>query len=286
MLIGAKLDLGFHDNESYRRLFGHENIFELFAKLGVRALETAVGPETDFAALSDHTHLCAAAGYRVSFHPYTELTPFNPAYFTHANGRGRHFHTRVFLAAEEAAERQGRPAIVNIHGAAAPLGGDRAALLDESIRFFTWAREWCTENAPHVIPVSELQFQPFAGETVQRVGDRYGELMEIVTRAEVGACLDIGHAFMNAERFGYPVDPPADLLQKIVHIHCHDAREIDHFPLVFERVPWRRLLSSAVEAGFDGSVILEVPPENFLKAGGLDTLVQSIEKLKAFAVGK
>ena len=285
MLIGVKLDIGFHENDSYRRLFGHENVFELFTRMGIRAVETAVGPETDFAALSEHTHLCAAAGYRVSFHPYTELTPFNPAYFTRANGRGRHFHTRVFLAAEEAAERQGCPAIVNIHGAAAPLGEDRAVLLDESIRFFTWAREWCLENAPRVTPVAELQFQPFADETVHRIGDRYDELMEIVTRAEVGACLDFGHAFMNAERFGRPLAPQAEFLEKIVHIHCHDARDIDHYPLVFDRVPWRRLLSSVIEVGFDGTVILEVPPENFLKAGGLDALARSIEKLNAFAAG-
>jgi sugar phosphate isomerase/epimerase len=283
MVIGVKLDIGFRENESCRRLFGTDDPLEFLSNLGVRAVETAVGVETNFEALGEYTRQCAAAGLRVSLHPYSELTPFNPANFGRRDGRCRCFHTRVFLAAEEAAERQGRETMVNIHGAAEATGGERARLLDESIRFFTWAREWCAENAPHVAVVSELQFRPFAHETIQRIGDGYEELMRLVTRAEIGACLDTGHAFMNTERFGDPVEPPEELLKKIVHVHCHDVREIDHYPLVFDKVPWQQLLSSAVAGGFDGAVILEVPPEHYLRAGGLDTLVRSIEKLKDFA---
>ena len=187
------------------------------------------------------------------------------------------------MAAEDAAVRQRRPAIVNIHGAGAEVGRSRRALVDESIRFFRWSREWCAENAPHVILVAELQFRPNSDETIQRIGDSYEELLEIATRAGVGICLDLGHAYMNHSRFGLPLDPPKDLLSRVAHCHCHDAHEIDHRPLVHDRVPCERMLAAVADCGFDGTVVLEVPPGNFLEAGGIETLIQSIEKLKTFS---
>ena len=283
MTIGVKLDIGFKNSESYRKLFGGRNVLALVSELGVRAVETAVDLGTDFSALARHIHLCAKAGFRVSLHPYTEGTVCNPAHFSKPDPHCRQFHTRVFMAAEEAAVRQGRRAVVNIHGAAATNGASRRALVDESIRFFNWSREWCAENAPQVTVVAELQFRPHAGEAIQRIGDNYEELIEITRRAGVDACLDLGHAYMNASRFGVPLEPPTELLKRIVHVHCHDADEIDHRPLVHDRVPCERLLLAAIEHGFDGTVVLEVPPEVYVESGGFDTLVQSIEKLKAIA---
>jgi sugar phosphate isomerase/epimerase len=91
---------------------------------------------------------------------------------------------------------------------------------------------------------------------------------------------------MNAERFGLRLDPPDELWPRIVHIHCHDVNEIDHHPLVFDRVPWESMLARALDRGFDGTVVLEVPPENFLAAGGLSALVQSVDKIKAVSAAR
>ena len=283
MDIGIKLDIGFSGDESCRRLFGTQNALSLLWNLGFRAVETAIDTKTDFQAVAEYIRLCTGAGFHVSLHPYTERAPGNPAYFSRDGGRCRQFHAKVFSAAEEAAERQGGNVTVNVHGATAPKEEDRDVLLIETIRFFRWAREWCVENAPHVTTVVELQFRPNPDETIQRIGDGYGELLEIVKRAEVDACWDFGHAYMNAKRFDLPLEPPTELLPRIAHIHCHDVNDSDHNPLVFGRVPWDRLLTSAVECGFDRAVILEVPPENFLRAGGLETLTQSVNKIAAFA---
>ena len=283
MTIGVKLDIGFNHNDSYRSLFGTRDVLGLLTGLGVRAVETAVDLETDLAALAEHINICSKAGLRVSLHPYTEGTLCNPAYFSKHDRHCRQFHTRVFMAAEDAAVRQHRPAIVNIHGAAAEAGESRRALVDESIRFFKWGREWCAENAPHVTLVAELQFRPFPGESIQRIGDNYEELLEIATGADVGVCLDLGHAYMNALRFHVPLDPPVEILRRVAHVHCHDAGEIDHRPLVHDRVPCERVLAAAADCGFDGTVVLEVPAASFLEAGGIETLVQSIEKLKTFS---
>jgi hypothetical protein len=61
------------------------------------------------------------------------------------------------------------------------------------------------------------------------------------------------------------------------------VNEIDHHPLIYGRVPWDRLLAQVLEHGFDKAVIIEVPPENFLRAGGLESLTQSVDKLAVFA---
>jgi hypothetical protein len=82
--------------------------------------------------------------------------------------------------------RQHVPAIVNVHAAAAPAGHPRRDLLEQSVRFFQWAREWCEKNAPDVRPVSELQIAPDAGEPVQPIADNYAELLEIAACSEVG----------------------------------------------------------------------------------------------------
>jgi len=283
MTIGVKLDIGFKNSDSCHKLFGHRNALSLITKLGVRAVETAVDLKTDFSSLAEHIRLCTSEGVRMSLHPYTEGTVCNPGHFSKLDPYCRQFHTRVFVAAEDAAVRQGATAVVNIHGAAGPNGADRRPLVEESVRFFSWSREWCAENAPRVKVVAELQFRPHANEAIQRIGDNYEELIEITERAKVDACLDLGHAYMNAARFGVPLEPPVELLKRIAHVHCHDADEIDHRPLIHDRVPCERVLLEAVEHGFDGTVVLEVPPKTYVEAGGFDTLVQSIQKLKAIS---
>lgn len=283
MDIGIKLDIGFSANELVRRLFEGRDPLQVLWEQGFRAVETAIDPNTNFAALSAYTEQCNEAGFHVSLHPYSERTPYNPVHFGVNDVPCRRFHAQVFLAAEDAARRENREVVVNVHGAAGAVDDDRTSLLMRSIRFFRWAREWCLENAPMAKPVVELQFRPYPYETIQRIGDEYDEIAEIARGSEVGICWDFGHAYMNARRFDAPLEPAEDLLKTVRHIHCHDVNGNDHFPLVSDRVPWERMLSLAIRSGFDGTVVLEVPPENFLTAGGVDTLIRSVEKIKTAA---
>ncbi|MEJ2720181.1 MAG: hypothetical protein P8181_03445, partial [bacterium] len=81
MRIGIKLDLGFSVDVVWRQLFGPRDILGHLAELGVTAVETAVGPETDEHDLREHARRCRDAGLLLSLHPYTEGTSFNPAFF-------------------------------------------------------------------------------------------------------------------------------------------------------------------------------------------------------------
>jgi sugar phosphate isomerase/epimerase len=283
MRIGMKVEIGFTEQESWRILAGGRDVLALLRGLGVSAVETPVGADTDGSALAHHLRLCEAAGLVASLHPYSEGTRANPAYFEPdvANNCVA-LHTGFLAVAAEATSRQHVPAIVNVHAAAAPVGHPRRDLLEQSVRFFQWAREWCEKNAPDVRPVSELQIAPDAGEPIQRIADNYAELLKIAVRSEVGVCWDFGHAFLNSRRFGTELDPPAELLGRILHVHCHDVDVSDHRPLICGNVPWQRFLGRLIDAGFDGTVVLELLPDAFLAMGGLVALERSISALVSF----
>jgi len=280
MRVGIKLDIGFSESDVYRELYGDRDILAFLTELGVEAAETPIGPATSGHSLIDHVRRCCAAGLRVSLHPYTERKPSNPAHFSMDEGNPcREVHERFFMLAAETARLQNAETIVNIHPAAEVKEDDRRHLVDQSVRFFTWARTWCSARAPDVLPLAELQIRPNPDEPIQRIGDAYTELIEIGGRSGVDASWDFGHAYMNARRFGDPLDPPAELAKRIVHVHCHDADQDDHQPLIFGNVPWQRFLTDVAAAGFNGTVILEVPSRHFRSAGGLDTLIRSFQVL-------
>ena len=280
MDIGLKLDIGFTDNDACRRLYGDRDVLPYLSSLGVTALETAVGPETDPQAIKTHIDQCTAAGMTMSFHPYSEGTIFNAACFSPAaDNPCRILHRRFLVAASLAAHMQGAPAIVNIHAAAGPTGADRRGLLDRSVAFFLWARDWCASQAPQVTVTTELQFRPHTEEPILRIADNWDELLEIVERCAIGACWDFGHSYKNAKRFDLPQYPPEALLEHVAHVHCHDACGRDHQPLVHDNVPWRDFIRLLVEHGFDGRIILEVPAWDFLQTGGIRSLADSLRVL-------
>jgi sugar phosphate isomerase/epimerase len=282
MLIGLKLDVGFSQDQTCRQLYGDREILPFLKELGFDAVETPVGPETQPQVLRDHIARCVEAGLRVSLHPYSEGSIFNPLYFApEADNPCRALHERFLSLAGEATRLQQGPTIVNIHAAAGADTDPRRHMIDQSVAFFTWAGQWCRQNAPDVGVTVELQISPNADEPRQRIGDTYEELLEIAERSGVGVCWDFGHAYWNTYRYEWPLYPPGALLKYIVHVHCHDVYGgEDHQPLVYGAVPWRDFLTLLKKNRFDGRVILEVPPTEFLKAGGLPSLIDSAHVLQ------
>jgi len=283
MLIGLKFDVGFSRDEVYRQLYGDREILPFLRELGVEVVETPVGPETETPELQDHIARCVDAGLKVTLHPYSEGSVFNPAFFSpEQENPCRSLHERFFLLAAEAARRQQLPTVVNIHAAAGTSADPRRHLLDRSIAFFLWARDWCRRNVPEVAVAVELQISPSADEPRQRIGDRYEELLEVSIASDAMACWDFGHAYWNARRYGRPLYPPQALILRIGHVHCHDVHGDDHQPLIYNAVPWRDFLKLLICNHFDGRIILEVPPSEFLRAGGIHTLTTSLQSLRTW----
>jgi len=286
MLTGLKLDIGFSQEDLYRRLYGSREVLPFLRELGFDAVETPVGPETDSQRLRDHIARCTDAGLKTSLHPYSETTVFNPLHFSpDADNPCRRMHERFFAIAAEAARMQQCPTVVNLHGAAGASDDDRKHLLRQSIAFFTWAGQWCRDRTPEVNVTVELQMSPSPGEPRQRIGDTYAELLDVAMQSDVPVCWDFGHAFWNTRLYGWPITPPEPLLRRIIHVHCHDASTEDHQPLVHGNVPWRDFIKLLRSHGFDGRVILEVPPDQFLRAGGLQSLLDSARALRTFLMG-
>lgn len=283
MLIGLKLDIGFAQHATYRHLYGDRDILPFLRRLGVELVETPVGPKTQPDVFRTHVARCVDAGLQLTMHPYSEGSIFNLAYFTDRQDNPcRLLHERFLTLAAETADRQHAPTLVNIHGAAGTAAESRAHLIDRSIAFFTWARQWCRRNAPRVCVTAELQIRPDPDEPRQRIGDRYDELLEISTRSDVPICWDFGHGYWNARNYGDPLEPPEAVLRRIAHVHCHDVKKDDHQPLVYDVVPWRRFLQRLIEHAFDERIILEVPPDAFLDAGGIHSLTASLQALRAW----
>jgi sugar phosphate isomerase/epimerase len=281
MLIGLKLDIGFCENEEYRRLYGGRDVLAYLRGLGVEAVETPVGPETDLSQLREHIGRCVGGGMKVSLHPYSEATQCNPAFFS-ADGASpcRDMHERFLAVAAEITRLQDCPTIVNVHSAAGTTADSRQQLVDQSVAFFAWAGDWCRRHAPDVVVTAELQISPSQREVRVRIGDNYDELLAVVRRSGVKACWDFGHAWRNAYRYGGDLYPPADLVKQIAHVHCHDADGDDHQPLIHGTVPWGDFLRLLADNGYDGRIILEVPPAEFLRAGGLETLAASVSAVR------
>jgi sugar phosphate isomerase/epimerase len=83
----------------------------------------------------------------------------------------------------------------------------------------------------------------------------------------------------------YLTDPVKDIepewLSRLIHIHVHDvdASGIDHFPLIYNRVPYTDWLSKANKAGFTGIATLEIKGGNLAGWSGediQDALIHSI----------
>lgn len=278
-----KLDADFDRDARYRELYGTADVPSRLRDLGVEAVEIPLGTESDHDHIVRQARRCRAAGLRVSFHPYSEGSPANPAHFGGASSEPAALHARLLAMAAAVAAEQGET-VVNIHPAAvADDGGSRQARVDRSVRFFSWAQQWCGEHARQVRPVAELQIAPDAAEQIIRIGDTPSELAEVVTRSGVGACWDVGHAVINHRRFGTAADPPAGLLDRIAHVHCHDVDEADHRPPRHGDAPWRRFLERLAATGYAGTVVIEVTPPAFLAAGGIGAVEEALDAVRAAA---
>ena len=149
MLIGLKLDIGFAQDEVCRQLYGERDILVFLKELGFDGVETPVGPETQPDELREHIARCVGAGLKVSLHPYSEGSIFNPLYFApDENNPCRQLHERFLSLAAEAARLQQYPTIVNIHGAAGTDKDPRPYLVEQSIAFFTWAGPMVPRERP------------------------------------------------------------------------------------------------------------------------------------------
>jgi sugar phosphate isomerase/epimerase len=283
MRIGMKLDADFDRRQPYRDLYGTTDVPVRLRELGITAVEIPLGLETDLDHVARQARRCQQEGLHVSFHPYSERHPANPAHFAGPSSEPATVHARFLALAATVAADQGET-VVNIHPAAIRgAGWSRSTLVDRSVACFEWARGWCDVHTGDVRPVAELQVAPFGDEPIIRTGDDPAELTEVVTRSGVGVCWDVGHAVWNHRRNATRLEPDDALLARIAHVHCHDVGHVDHLAPRHGDAPWQRFLSRLAATGYERTVIIEVVPSTFLQAGGLPAVEEAVAAVRSAA---
>jgi sugar phosphate isomerase/epimerase len=245
---------------------------------GMSVLEFTLHPNTDeWQAMQALAGECVDAGYRCHFHaPYQE--PFNLAGFaTTRRSAIQKMYAPALALAERLAEQQRFDAALVIHGAHAVAA--RAALRQDTEAFI----EWVLAETPHARPMLEIlnHKPPFT-----RTGESRAEVLDIVRALNdprLGVCWDLGHDYL----LGYTELPTEGFLRAVRHVHIHDinaARE-DHFPLIFDNVPWQADLRALRGVAFDGAIVLEINGYRAARVERLrERLAESFAKMSEIVV--
>ena len=81
-------------------------------------------------------------------------------------------------------------------------------------------------------------------------------ILDGINSAEVGACLDTGHAFLSGDLENLVRKLSSRL--KIIHAHDNGGTSDDHLPPGEGRIDWSQFLQSLIQIGFRGPLILEM----------------------------
>lgn len=214
---------------------------------------------------------CRRLGLALCFHaPY--LPPYNLCGFA---GQDRVQVEIDYAPTLDIAARYG-PAPVVIHGANSTTR-PRHDLFADTVAFLKWA----LERYPSLTFALE---NLISGPQRVKIGSNRPEVLSIVEEIDdpnLGICWDLGHDVMN-DIFDLPT---RGWLRHVCHAHLHDVNEqgVDHFPLMYGRVPYERWLPALVKAGFQGIISLELKGEQlaFLEpAATIDVLISSIAEIR------
>jgi sugar phosphate isomerase/epimerase len=89
------------------------------------------------------------------------------------------------------------------------------------------------------------------------------EMIDGTSRPGIGACWDMGHAFMNVQHGQLAHDPSEAFLQRVIHTHVHDLGPRTHYPLTCGVVPVDRYVGLLRDHGYAGVLNLELSPERY-----------------------
>jgi sugar phosphate isomerase/epimerase len=85
-------------------------------------------------------------------------------------------------------------------------------------------------------------------------------ILDGVNAAEVGVCLDSGHAFLAGDMHGLVHKLSGHL--RMIHAHDNNGANDNHSPPGNGKIDWERFLRDLIEARFRGAFILEVAGNN------------------------
>ncbi len=255
-----------------------ESFVEPLRRAGLAAFEFELDDHLDlWAEFAPLMEAAAGLGMNLSFHaPYR--APHSLAGFCRdRRGPIAADYQPLLGIAEEWGRRLGSPRTVVLHAAMARLPAERADLEADTRAFLAWA----LDRFPHLVLALENNTTAKPGEI--KAGDGRSRVLEVLAPLPDGrlkVCWDMGHDYLS----GSPAQLEPGWLARVAHVHVHDVNEngVDHYPLVFGRVPHRPWLAQLKAAGMKGTVVLELKGgllKNWAPAEIERALVESIAAL-------
>jgi sugar phosphate isomerase/epimerase len=180
-------------------------------------------------------------------------------------------YTPLLAFCARMAQAQGRAVTMVTHGA-----GDTKATMqanqDATRGFLQWAEGEILRFGGGMRIAIELLRARGAGDVHAASGrERALALVRDCDPALVGICWDMEHDWFNGLRDpSWTPRPPDAFLDRVIHAHVHDANGAtlaNHYPLVFNTVPYDSMIPLLVAHGYDGPLILEIRYRHALALG-------------------
>lgn len=242
---------------------------------GLSALEFELWPnDPDWLRLPLLMEDCRRLGFVLCFHaPYRQ-----PYAITGFAGQEQAAVEAAYAPILDIAARFG-PTTVVIHGAHSTTR-PHERLYADTVAFLEWA---LARYPSLVFALENLTPNPRR----VKIGVERAEVLRIVEEignSRLGICWDMGHDVLAGRRNA----PDEAWLQHVCHVHVHDIDEqgVDHYPLIYGRVPYQTWLPALVRAGFAGVVTLEIKGTQLVGLGierVQQMLVESISSTARFA---
>lgn len=279
-MIG-KIQIGFtmHPRWAQTGGGGFQAFLEPLHVAGLTALEFELDSRLDlwqgFEPMMDHV---ITMGYDLSFHAPYRL-PHTLIGFAGKNRQTIINDYKPMLdIARRYAHTMGAAKTVVIHGARASTG-DHSALLVDTKSFI----DWLLNEYPELNFALENN-NPTEPEIV-RVCETRAEVLDIVQSFDnphLGVCWDMGHDYLGHRQ----EELTKAWLKRVRHVHLHDVDEhgIDHFPLIYDRVPHPAWLAALKKVGMSGIIVLELKGwlmRDYSYKEVMDFLTKSIELISA-----
>lgn len=118
-------------------------------------------------------------------------------------------------------------------------------------------------------------------------GVTYAGIVEMIAgtgRPGIGACWDMGHAFMNVQHEQLARIPSEAFLGRVIHTHVHDLGPRTHYPLTRGVVPVDLYAKLLLDRGYEGIFNLELSPERYPESAR-EGLWASVERLATLGQG-